>query len=284
VRGIGVGKFGSLQYLEDADGAQRSGISVFGPSAPLDLGHDYVVAGQIQEFGSETEVVNNVYLEDKGAPGAPPPFVFTDKQVSVVTDSTCDANQNIVNGEDYEGMLIRINRIMVTEQRTTGQSFFAGSQKPLAPNDTILVSNLNSTLGSYTPPDSGSLVDVTGVLHFSNGTFRICPRFVSDIANPTVGVEDGAASGRVSFSAFPNPARSTSLKFVLPRRDHVELAVYDLLGRRVALLARGPMPAGSYTKQWAGLDDAGKRVGAGVYFYRLKVGQETFRVTGVKLN
>ena len=283
VKGVGVGKFGSLQYLEDPGAAPRSGISVFGPSQPLELGRKYHVVGQIQEFGGETEIVNDVLIQDKGFVGIPSAVQFNDKQVSVVTDSTCDAAQNITNGEDYEGMLIRINRIMVVEPRNPGQSFFAGSVKPLAPGDTILVSNLNNTLGSYTPPDSGSLVDVTGILHFSNGTFRICPRFVSDISDPTTGVEDGA-SNRVLFSAYPNPARSTRINFTLPRRDHVELAVYDLLGRRIAMLARGAMPAGSYTKQWEGLDDGGKRVGAGVYFYRLKVGQETFRITGVKLN
>jgi hypothetical protein len=283
VRGIGVGKFGSLQYIEDADAALRSGVSVFGPSAPLDLGHEYLIAGQCQEFGSETEIANNVYLEDQGAVATPGPVQFTDKQVATVRDSTCDASQSIVNGEDYEGMLIRINRLMVAEQRTAGQTFFAANVSGGSALDTILVSNLNNILGSYTPPDSGRIVDVTGILHFASGTFRICPRTVADIANPTLGVGDGDHS-RVSFSAFPNPARSTQINFFLPRRDNVELAVYDLLGRRVAMLARGVMPAGSYSKRWEGRDDGGKIVGAGVYFIHLKVGQETHQLRSVKLN
>jgi len=283
VRGVGVGKFGSLQYMEDADAALRSGVSVFGPSAPLEVGHRYLIAGQIQEFGSETEIVNNVYLLDEATVGAPATIMFSDKQVSTVTDSTCDASQSVVNGEDYEGMLIHIDRLMVTEVRTAGQSFFAGSVSGATPLDTILVSNLNNTLGSYAVPDSGTIIDVTGILHFSNGTFRICPRTTADISSPTLGVGD-KLSQKVSFSAFPNPARSTRITFSLPRRDNVELAVYDVLGRRVAMLARGPMPAGSYSKQWEGRDDAGNTVGAGVYFLHLRVGQETYKLRSVKLN
>jgi hypothetical protein len=283
VRGVGVGKFGSLQYLEDADDGLRSGVSVFGPSAPLEVGHQYLIAGQIQEFGSETEIVNNVYLLDEATVGAPAPVMFSDKQVSTVTDSSCDASQSVVNGEDYEGMLIHIDRLMVTEQRLDGQSFFAGSVSGTSPLDTILVSNLNNTLGTYAVPDSGTIIDVTGILHFASGTFRICPRTTSDISSPTLGVGNGS-NGKVSFSAFPNPARSTNITFSLPHRDNVELAVYDVLGRRIALLARGPMPAGAYSKRWEGRDDAGKTVGAGVYFLHLKVGQETYKLTSVKLN
>ena len=44
------------------------------------------------------------------------------------------------------------------------------------------------------------------------------------------------------------------------------------------------MPAGNYSKQWEGRDDAGKNVGPGVYFLRLRVGNETFKLRSVKLN
>ena len=282
VRGVGVGQFGSLQYIEDANGAERSGCSIFGPSSAVVLGDEYLVAGQIQEFGGETEIVNNVFLQNLGTVGLPP--IVVNKNVLTVTDSTCDAAQNIDNGEEKEGMLIKLVDLRVAEKRTLGQSFFAAGPC-CAFNDTILVSNLNGVLNSVTPPDSGSIVDVTGILHFANGTFRLCPRNGADIfvhAYPT-GVGDGR-SDRVEFSAFPNPARSTRINFSLPRRDHVELGVYDVLGRRVAVLARGVLPAGPYSKQWEGLDDSGRRVGPGVYFLRLRVGQEVFKIRSVKLD
>jgi len=282
VSGVGVGQFGSLQYMEDSNGANRSGVSVFGPSSGLQLGKRYLIAGQIQEFGSETEVVNNVFLQNTGNPGLPP--VRVGKDITSLTDSTCDAAGNIDNGEDKEGMLIKIVDLRVAEKRTLGQSFFAAG--PCCSfGDTILVSNLNGVLNAVVPPDSGAIVDVTGILHFASGTFRICPRFASDIfkhAFPT-GVGDGH-SGLVEFSAFPNPARTTTINFSLPRKDDVELAIYDVLGRRVALLAKGTMPAGQYSKKWEGRDDSGKNAGPGVYFLRLRVGKEVFKLRSVKLN
>jgi hypothetical protein len=40
------------------------------------------------------------------------------------------------------------------------------------------------------------------------------------------------------FQNYPNPARDgTVIKFTLPARAEVELAVYDLSGRRVATVA-----------------------------------------------
>ena len=36
------------------------------------------------------------------------------------------------------------------------------------------------------------------------------------------------------------------MNFALPKQSDVDLSVYDLSGRKVATLARGSMPAGSY--------------------------------------
>jgi flagellar hook capping protein FlgD len=178
VRGVGVGQFGSLQYLEDADVAKRGGIAVFGPSAPLSEGHQFVVAGQAQEFGGETEIVNNVYLGDEGEVPSPEPV--DTKGITVLTDATCDATQTLDTGEDKEGMLVRLHNLMVAERRAAGQSFLAAGPC-CAYGDTVLISNLNGVLNAYTPPDSGAIIDVTGILHFASGTFRICPRRASDI-------------------------------------------------------------------------------------------------------
>ena len=65
----------------------------------------------------------------------------------------------------------------------------------------------------------------------------------------------------------PNPFRtSTSASFTLRRPAYVELEVYDLLGRRVDALERGPLPTGTYRRTW----NAGGSP-AGTYFLRLTV-------------
>jgi len=51
----------------------------------------------------------------------------------------------------------------------------------------------------------------------------------------------------------------------------------------VATLARGSFDAGAYSKKWDGRTDHGAPVGSGIYFYRLRVGAETFTLRGVRL-
>src|SRR5262249_36212248 len=191
-------------------------------------------------------MVNNVFLLHQGNPGVPP--VRVGKELSTLTDSTCDRLQNKDNGEDKEGMLVELDDLQALHRYTPSNSesrIFYATQYP-AFHDSILIMNVNSTMNGYVAPDSGSHVDVTGILHFVSGTFRLCPRSAADIkklAFPT-GVGDGL-SAKVEFSAFPNPARSTKISWSLPRKDDVELGVYDVLGRRAVVLARGKMPAGA---------------------------------------
>ncbi|HXV14880.1 MAG TPA: FlgD immunoglobulin-like domain containing protein [Candidatus Krumholzibacteria bacterium] len=74
----------------------------------------------------------------------------------------------------------------------------------------------------------------------------------------------------------PNPFNeSTSFGITLPERADVDVSVYDVSGRRVATIASGVRDAGDYDLDWNGTDDAGRRVAAGVYFYRLEAGGRT---------
>jgi hypothetical protein len=66
----------------------------------------------------------------------------------------------------------------------------------------------------------------------------------------------------------PNPfVRSTSIRYGLPQRANVSLALYSVLGERVATLAQGEQEAGYHV---ATLDAS--RLHGGMYFYRLEVG------------
>ncbi len=64
----------------------------------------------------------------------------------------------------------------------------------------------------------------------------------------------------------------------------MKLAVYDLSGRLVKVLAEGHEKAGVFTKTWSGTNDSGRRVGTGVYFVRLqsKSGTATRKMVLVK--
>jgi len=73
-------------------------------------------------------------------------------------------------------------------------------------------------------------------------------------------------------SAYPNPFNpSTVVPFELAAAGHVNLAVYDVMGRRVATLVNGTMSAGRHTLTW---DAAG--LPSGVYMVRLAAGGKQF--------
>ena len=70
----------------------------------------------------------------------------------------------------------------------------------------------------------------------------------------------------------PNPFRATtSIRLSLDRDDVADLSVFDLGGRRIATLHRGPLPAGAHSFDWRGRDDNGRRVPPGVYVGLLRV-------------
>jgi hypothetical protein len=70
---------------------------------------------------------------------------------------------------------------------------------------------------------------------------------------------------------FPNPFNpSTEIHYSVSGTDHVKLAVYDVLGREVAVLVDEKKPGGTYTIRFDGTSLA-----SGVYFYRLASGSFT---------
>jgi flagellar hook assembly protein FlgD len=84
-------------------------------------------------------------------------------------------------------------------------------------------------------------------------------------------VGDAPAAIAFGLRAHPNPARgAATIAFDLPRAGDVELALYDLAGRRVRTLARGALPGGRHQVAWDGRDDRGRNVAPGVYLCRIE--------------
>lgn len=97
------------------------------------------------------------------------------------------------------------------------------------------------------------------------------------VTGGTTAVEDPARLGGLSLAApTPNPSRGkASLHFTLPRTADVTLEVLDVSGRVVrTLLSGGTRAAGAHAIEWDGLDARGTGAHAGLYFVRLRAGQE----------
>lgn len=80
---------------------------------------------------------------------------------------------------------------------------------------------------------------------------------------------------------FPNPFNpATQIKYSLKNTPgestaQIKLQIFNILGQEIKTLVDEKQPPGSYMVEWDGLDSQGRRVGSGLYFYRLKLGHDS---------
>jgi hypothetical protein len=86
--------------------------------------------------------------------------------------------------------------------------------------------------------------------------------------NLSTGEPSSLAPIRFDIAAFPNPFNpSTTLSFSLPREARARIAVFDILGREVAVLAENVFTAGEHRIAFNG-----SSLPSGLYFARLQSG------------
>jgi hypothetical protein len=74
-------------------------------------------------------------------------------------------------------------------------------------------------------------------------------------------------------SIYPNPFNpSTRIAFEVSARTRVEISIYDVSGRRVAVIMDREMEAGRYEVSWHGRTIAGGVAASGIYFCTLRAG------------
>ncbi len=99
-------------------------------------------------------------------------------------------------------------------------------------------------------------------------------------AAPTQAAAQATMPSTPALSAYPNPFRTrSSLRFTLGKASPVWLAIYDVLGREVAVLTDGVLDAGPHEVTFDGSD-----LPSGVYLWRLEANDwvETGRLTIVR--
>jgi hypothetical protein len=116
----------------------------------------------------------------------------------------------------------------------------------------------------YTDPNTGATTlseiqeegSVTLPIERASGTrLRVYERLIPD--------------GYALLQNYPNPFNpATTIRYELPDNGYVRLAVYDILGKKIATLVEGPQEAGYYAVTF----DA-SRLASGIYFYQLNAGQ-----------
>ncbi len=123
--------------------------------------------------------------------------------------------------------------------------------------------------------------DPAGVVVEYDATFDDGGQFEADavyviasMSFPT-GTDQGGDTRFELAQPFPNPfSTSTTIAYSLPRMEHVRLEVYDMLGRRVAVLVDEPRPAGTHEHQFL----ANSGLAPGLYVARLRTGDASAAV------
>ena len=73
---------------------------------------------------------------------------------------------------------------------------------------------------------------------------------------------------------YPNPFNPvTTLRYDLPENGHINITVYDMLGREVKTLINRTQDAGYKSVIWDATNDYGKPVSAGIYLYQIQAGE-----------
>jgi len=76
------------------------------------------------------------------------------------------------------------------------------------------------------------------------------------------------------YQNYPNPFNPiTTIRYDLPEQSHVNIVIYDMLGREVTQLVNATLEAGYRSIQWNSTNSFGKPVSAGVYIYRIQAGK-----------
>jgi subtilisin-like proprotein convertase family protein len=83
---------------------------------------------------------------------------------------------------------------------------------------------------------------------------------------------------------YPNPFNSvTTVKFGVPQTADVKITVFDILGRKVRVVADREFVPGYHSVLWDGRDSRYREVSSGIYLFRMRSGDRVFHSRAVLL-
>ena len=83
---------------------------------------------------------------------------------------------------------------------------------------------------------------------------------------------------------YPNPfSAKTTIPYQINEASDVELSIYDIFGRKVAVLVNEHQAEGYYSIDWFIKDGKGKQLSNGLYIYQLKTNNNSVQIKKVSL-
>ena len=141
----------------------------------------------------------------------------------------------------------------------------------LMPNSPCIDAGTPDTTGLNLPP-----CDIMGCVRIWDGDgdgIAVIDMGAYEFDSPVVGIpQSEIKKPKSEISVYPNPfTRQTTLEFTLQQGVHVHLAIYNQMGKQVAVPVDEYKPAGVHKVSWnaAGLP-------AGIYYIRLQAGNQIY--------
>jgi len=239
-------------YIQDESGR---GLNLYDPTkmdTNIVRGDELMMVGYVDKYYTTIELTDFIY-----------------KQIS--NGNELPAAQSVTvagaNSSNWEGTLIEFSGV-VAKNEASGTA--ATNISVRSGTDTTIARIPNATGINVAAITVGNSYKFKGVGSQYSTTFQTLIGYAEDITD-LVGIKEEPAPKALVFNlnqAYPNPFNpATTISWELDKNSAFEIAVFNILGQKIDVIASGYAHAGSYSKVW----DA-SRFTSGVYFVQLQAG------------
>lgn len=214
--------------------------------------------------------------------GEPDPHVFT---VNYATHATLTTDtlvyttvEEMIEGKTFDLYNFTNGDMVIEDMEHEGFAAFSWQIDPWnlsLPHTMGFADTLTFTVKIAVPVNllPGEFVVDTLDILTSSGPKQVFIKVDSDLISS---VDEGDAGLLADMQRiYPNPARSeVRIELNIRESSHIQLAVYGINGRRIALLADAMMGAGRHEITWEAKEN-GQQLPAGIYIVRLQTEQGT---------
>ncbi|MDP8231466.1 MAG: T9SS type A sorting domain-containing protein, partial [Candidatus Zophobacter franzmannii] len=196
---------------------------------------------------------------------------------AIVKDSTQTSISMTQLGNQHYGVVWEDN---VTFESDIFFNIYDYSGSPLLTTDGFMVSG--AIKRQYTPK-IGNIHNQQAMIVWSDGRSsgktEIIGLYAQAMNCPEVANDDQDNPGVQGFKVaqnYPNPFNpTTTIEFNIPKSQNVEVTVFNILGQKVKTVAKDHFDAGINKIVWNGINENGKSVASGIYFYRVEAGKSS---------
>ncbi len=187
-----------------------------------------------------------------------------------------DANEELVFGyHDYFDTSFnqpRLSRLLIIDGVTGEIDWNSGDDW-----SRLYIAGFNAQESAGQSPfcdvNQDGIMEITFVGHQNSGEdYHI---FVVGITSGTrieSSDDNFAAQAQRLSQNYPNPFNpTTSIDFVLDKKTHVTIEIYNAAGQKLKTLVDEQREPGDYSVNWNGDTESGKKAASGVYFYQLQI-------------